>query len=197
MIWEIKFTPSQHLYLPARCKTHGKFNPAVEGPWHLRTGGIRVLEVPRTLAARGLGGWPDKTGVPDAFQGVMPVPCTSERGTAARRVHFPSLGCVSPCVQPLGQGCVSHPLPGSLGVSAPARGPGWPCHCLPWHSAAGGAALRAEGGGRARGVDGVLDGQHGHSGAPHGNEALPGKLNTCPAGIARGTGLSVEQHLAE
>lgn len=157
-----------------------------------------VFEVPRTLAARGLGGWPDKTGVPDAFQGVMPVPCTSERGTAARRAAFSiPWGCQSLCAAPRAGMCFTLPSPVLWAVSAPARGPGWPCHCLPWHSAAGGAALRAEGGGRARGVDGVLDGQHGHSGAPHGNEALPGKLNTCPAGIARDTGLSVEQHLAE
>ncbi|XP_050834689.1 tubulin polyglutamylase TTLL13 isoform X2 [Serinus canaria] len=56
----------------------------------------------------------------------MPIRCTSERGTAGGRAAY-SIPCYSgplsaPVCQPLGQRCVSHSLPGSWGLSAPARG---------------------------------------------------------------------------
>lgn len=100
-------------------------------------GTSRQVELEGTLAARGLGGWPDKPGVPDTSQGVMPIPYTSERGTAARRgysILHPLLfwGSVSPCMWVLSQRFVSHSIPGYFGgLSVPVHGfPAWPLSLL-------------------------------------------------------------------
>ena len=159
----MKLIPSEDLYLPVWCRSHSRFKPAVvqEVLWDPKACGLTGLIAPSTPAARGWG----------EFSRVKLVFLTPSEGS---RQYLASLRVE---LQP-GEVCSTlRPwLLWGFNSPWPVVSSAWPLVvCLLWYSAAGSTVLRAERSGRKRGVDSVLDGLLGLSGAHHGNEAVSGK----------------------